>query len=275
MPGEQLPRAAAGEQPGRSRADLESLNDSELLAAVHAEPRDSMRRTAACELLVSRYDGLVRYCVRRYRGSPELTEDLMQIGYVGLLSAINNFDPAFGRPLTAYAVPCISGELKRHFRDKRWQLRVERPLQELVLELRRAAPRLTQRLGRDPKDDELAAQLGRSQDEIRQARQAALILTGTTSLDAPLPGGIDGQCLADLLGQEDPGFEHAVELQSVLTHWEELPGREQRVLLLRFYSDMTQRQIGQQLGISQMHVCRLLSHALGYLRERVLDLEPA
>src|SRR5260221_8482039 len=111
---------------GRMLEDLGGLDDRQLLRIIQSLPRASRRRAAACELLVSRHRNLVRSCVQRYKRSPEPTEDLMQVGYVGLLKAINNFDPAVGGSLAAYAQPCISGELKRHFRDKRWQGHVER-----------------------------------------------------------------------------------------------------------------------------------------------------
>ena len=250
--------------------DLAGADDGELLGIVRSQPRGSATREAACAALVTRHRPLVRSCVRRYLHSPEPAEDLMQVGYVGLLKAINNFDPAFGRNLAAYAQPCITGEIKRHFRDKRWQVRVERPLQELVLEAREASRELSQRLGHAPTDTELAAHLDRSADEIRQARQADLAFT-PISLDAPLGDRPDAGSLADVLGHEDPGMEHALDMEAVSAHWGELPRREQKILLLRFYGDMTQAQIGAQLGISQMHVSRLLAHALGHLREQLLS----
>jgi len=122
---------------------------------------------AACELLVSRYEGLVRSCVRRYVRSPVSARDLMQVGYLGLLTAIGHFDPAVGASLAAYARPCVSGELKRFFRDKRWAVRVKRPVQELVLQVREAAGPLAQQLGRTPADSDLARHLGISGDELR------------------------------------------------------------------------------------------------------------
>ena len=180
----------------------------------------------------------------------------MQVGYVGLLKAINNFDPAFGGNLAAYAQPCISGEIKRHFRDKRWQVRVERPLQELVLEVREASRELSQQLGHAPQDAEVAAYLKRSTSSIRQARLADLVFS-PASLDAPLAGRPDGGSLAEVLGREDPQIEQALDIEAVAAHWTELPRREQKILLLRFYGDMTQAEIGVQLGISQMHVAGL------------------
>jgi RNA polymerase sigma-B factor len=244
------------------------LSDSELLVIIRSLPVGDERRAAACEVLVGRHRALVRSCVRRYLFSPEPAEDLMQVGYVGLLKAINNFDAGVGGSLAAYAQPCISGEIKRHFRDKRWQVRVERPVQELVLEVREATRELSQRLGHQPKEAELAGHLGRSEQDVRQARVADLVFS-PSSLDAPLGDRPDAGSLADLLGEEDPQMEHALDMQALAAHWGELPRREQRILLMRFYGDMTQAQIGEQLGISQMHVSRLLAHALAFLRDKL------
>jgi RNA polymerase sigma-B factor len=263
-----VPQAAAG----RTLERLAGLDDRELLRIVRSQPLASARRGAACELLVSRHRHLVRSCVQRYKRSPEPTEDLMQVGYVGLLKAINNFDPDVGGSLAAYAQPCISGEIKRHFRDKRWQVHVERSMQELVLQVREATRQLTQQLGHVPADEELAGHLGITEDNLRDARRADLVFQ-PASLDAPLAGRPDAASLADVLGEEDPEVEHTLDMESVATHWDELPRREQKILLLRFYGDMTQAEIGQQLGISQMHVSRLLAHALGYLRQRLLGLQ--
>lgn len=255
-------------------ASLEGLSDEELLARCRELPEDSGGRAAIREVLVRRYEPVVRGCIRQYRGSPESAEDLMQVGYLGLMKAINNFDPAFGRGLKAYAVPCISGEVKRHFRDKRWQVRVTRPVQELMLEMRGAAEDLTGELGRHPADAELARRLGVSEEELREARRAAENFTAL-SLDAPVQGlGEDPGDLGSLLGEEDAAVERAVDMEAVTRHWQELPRREQRILVLRFYGNMTQEEIAGRLGISQMHVSRLLARALTQLRDRLLN-DPA
>src|ERR1017187_3740923 len=135
-----------------TRAELTLLTDDELLSRFRLLPVGSEERAMVCELLVQRHEKLVRSCVRQYRGSPEPVEDLMQVGYVGLLKAINNYDPEVGASLSAYAQPCVSGEIKRHFRDKRWQIHVRRSAQELLLELRKATEELTQQLGRSPSE---------------------------------------------------------------------------------------------------------------------------
>ena len=252
-----------------TRAELSELDDDRLLALFRASPAGSAQRADACEILVARHAKLVRSCVRQYLGSPEPAEDLMQAGYVGLLKAINNFDPAFGRGLRAYAVPCITGEIKRHFRDKRWQVRVTRPIQELLLELRKATEDLTHELGRHPVDEELAKRLGVTEEDLRAARQAAEGFTAL-SLDAPTADADDPATLGSLLGEEDAAVNRTVDMEAVARHWVELPRREQRILVLRFYGNFTQDEIARRLGISQMHVSRLLAHALGWLRDRLL-----
>jgi RNA polymerase sigma-B factor len=253
-----------------ARAELSQLSDDELLVRFRALPRDSHERALMCELLVERYERLVRSCVRQYRGSPEPVEDLMQVGYVGLLKAINNFDPSFGSSLSAYAAPCVSGEIKRHFRDKRWQVHVRRSAQELLLELRKATENLTHSLGRAPTDEELIERLGCTADDLLEARQADMVFTAY-SLDAPLSDKDDPAMLSDVLGDEDADLEHAIDMDAVSTHWDELPEREQRILVMRFYGNLTQAEIGARLGISQMHVSRLLARALSHLRSRLLD----
>jgi RNA polymerase sigma-B factor len=252
--------------------ELADLDDRELLGIAGSLPRVSRRRVAACELLVGRYRGLVWSCVRRYRRGSESTEDLMQVGYVGLVAAINNFDPAVGRSLATYARPHINGEIRRHFRDKRWQLHVVRPVKEVAMQVRTATWQLAQELGRTPTESDLAAFLGVSGHDLRDAQLAEMAFQ-PTSLDAPLAGQPDAAILADLLGEEDPRMDHMLCMQALAAHWGELPSREQKILLMRFYGDMTQDQIGQRLGISQMQVSRLLGHALRYLRPRLLGLD--
>jgi RNA polymerase sigma-B factor len=252
------------------RAELAMLSDDELLIRFRELPHDDQERSMICELLVERYERLVRSSVRQYRGSPEPVEDLMQVGYVGLLKAINNYDPTFGSGLSAYATPCVSGEIKRHFRDKRWQVHVRRSAQELLLELRKATEQLTHTLGRGPNDEELIERLGCTAEDLLEARQADMVFS-SYSLDAPLSDRDDPAQLGDVLGDDDPEMENAIDMEAVSTHWDELPEREQRILVMRFYGNLTQAEIGARLGISQMHVSRLLSRALGHLRSRLLE----
>ncbi len=190
----------------------------------------------------------------------------MQVGYVGLLKAITRFDPSAGTSLASYAEPCISGEIKRHFRDERWQVHVRRGARDMRSELRQARGELAQELARSPRDAELASYMGVSIADVRDAELAENAFE-TSSLDAQLSAG---GTLADSLGQEDSRLELVLDVQALQQHWNELPEREQRLLLLRFYGELTQSEIGTRLGISQMHVSRLLSQALRHLRERLL-----
>jgi len=252
--------------------DLAGLDEQALLG-IAGSPPGSEQRAAARELLVTRYRWLVQSCVRRYLHTPEPTEDLIQVGYVGLVKAIGNFNPAICSSLAAYARPCISGELKRHFRDKRWQVHVKRSVKELVLEARDATWQLTQEVGRTPAESDLARYLGVSASELRDARRAELAFQ-PSSLDAPLAGQPYGTgTLADLLGEPDLRIEHMLDMNAVAAHWGELPLRERKILLMDFYGDLPQTEIGRRLGISQMHVSRLRARALGYLRSRLIDLE--
>jgi len=262
---------AAADPGAWSRGNLDRCADHELVHKVQLLPRASAEREAACEVLIVRYQSLVRSCALRYREAPETTEELMQAGYVGLLKAISNFDPAIGTNLAVYAQPCITGEIKRHFRDTRWQVHVKRSAQELRLAARKAAPELAQELSRTPRDDDLARHLKVSETDIADARQAERVFQ-TMSLDAPL-AGCEQDSLADLMGDEDTQIEHTVQMQAVLAHWTGLPAREQRILLLRFYGNMSQSEIAEQFGISQMHVSRLLARALGHLRACLLSPE--
>jgi RNA polymerase sigma-B factor len=241
-------------------------SDEVLIELVQSLPYNSPRRAAAYEALVRRYDNVVRACVRRYRDSPEPVEDLIQVAYLGLLKAINNYNPEMGPGLVAYAQPCVTGELKRHFRDKRWQVRVQRASQENMLAVRETRASLTQELGRSPDAHELAHAAGLSLEELREAEQAELVFR-PYYLDAPVSADEEATTFGELLGGEDPELELAVDSDALWVHWAALPERQQRILALRFYGNMTQAEIGQRLGISQMHVSRLLEAALNRLRD--------
>jgi RNA polymerase sigma-B factor len=254
--------------------------DAELLSAVRAQPQGSPQREAACLALVIRYRWLVTSCVQPYRDSPELVEDLVQVGYVGLLKAINSFDPAVGDSLAAYARPYVSGEIKRHFRDKRWPVNVRRSVQDLRLEMRTATADLAQRLQRSPADAEVAEFLGVSPQRLADARSADLALR-PVSLDEPPAGGSDGGTeagtswdLTDLVGAPDARLDQLIDLAAVATYWPRLPVDQRRVLRMRFWGNMTQADIGAQLGVSQVHVSRLQSRALSYLRTAIADPGP-
>src|SRR5215470_7094942 len=253
VPGRQENGGSAGE-----------VSEGELIRLVQTLPHGSVRRERACESLMARHGHLVRSAVHRYAVSPDLAEELSQVGYLGLMKAITHFDPAVGDNLSAYALPCVNGEIKRHFRDKRWQMRVARPAQELRL----AAEELTHELARTPSDAELASHLKISPDEVAGAWVSGQAYYAA-SLDAPVAGEEDSTTLAELLGAEDPGLELTLDMEALRTHWEELSEPDRQLLLLRFYGNMTQTQIAERLGVSQMQVSRLLRRVLDYLRDQI------
>jgi RNA polymerase sigma-B factor len=265
-PGVPLPRAPfpAG-APVRDDPGLSRLTDAELANLL----RDPERHDRACEALVSRYQSIVSSCARRYRLPAQHIEDLVQVGYVGLLKAINGFDPAVTPELGAYAQACVSGEIKRYFRDKRWPLRVRRADQELLLRARAVRADLVQELGRTPADAEVARRLEITVEELEAADGAAGAFA-PASLDAEV-GGNEGLALSDLLGQDDHDLERAVDREALAAHWGELPRREQRILTLRFYGNKSQSEVAQDVGCSQMHVSRLEARALRHLRQRLLS----
>ena len=257
---------------GGPRSSVAGLPDGDtdeaLIGLVQSLPYASPRRAAAYEELIRRYDFMVKACVRRYRDSPEPMEDLMQVGYLGLLKAINNFNPELGPSLIAYAQPCISGELKRHFRDKRWHVRVHRASQENMLVVRDVRVTLTQQLGRSPSHQELAEAAGLSIEELREAEQAEMAFR-PYYLDSPVSTDEEATTFGELLGADDPDIDLAIDSDALWAHWTTLPHRQQRILAMRFYGNMTQAEIGSRLGISQMHVSRLLDAALTQLRDRL------
>jgi RNA polymerase sigma-B factor len=261
------PFAGAAAPADLSSPELDQLTDGQLAERL----RVPERRDAACETLVSRYQPIVNSCARRYRLPAQYTEDLVQVGYVGLLKAINGFDPAVAETMAPYAHACVSGEIKRYFRDKRWQLRVRRSDQELLLRARAVRAELAQELGRAPVDAEVARHLQVTVEELEAADTAAGAFA-PASLDAEL--GTDGLTLGDLLGSEDQDLERAIDLEALSVHWGELPRREQRILTLRFYGNKTQAQVAEDIGCSQMHVSRLEARALSHLRQRLLADEP-
>ncbi|MFE2043720.1 SigB/SigF/SigG family RNA polymerase sigma factor [Streptomyces sp. NPDC059477] len=200
-----------------------------------------------------------------FRGRGETLEDLYQVAALGLVKAVDHYDPGRGHAFEAYAVPTVTGELKRHFRDHLWTLHVPRRIQELRNQVRRAAGELAQS-GRSPTVAELAAHTGLGEGEVRAGLEALDCFTAL-SLDAE---PADGHALADILGGSDPRYDTVVDRVAVRPCLRALPERERTILYLRFYRGMTQRRIAQHLGISQMHVSRLLSGCCARLREEVL-----
>ncbi|SEO43575.1 RNA polymerase sigma factor SigF [Trujillonella endophytica] len=240
-----------------------------LFAELATLEKDDPRRERLREILVEEHLPLVRHFARRFSNRGEPFDDLLQVGTLGLIAAIDRFDPTRGVEFLSFAVPTITGEIKRHFRDQGWSVRVPRRLQELHLSLNSAVGELAQKNGRAPTPSELAQHLGIPREEVLEGLAVANAYR-SSSLDERLSGDDDSPTLAATLGEEDAaleGVEYRESLQPLLAT---IPARERRILILRFFGNMTQSQIAADIGISQMHVSRLLSQTLAKLREGLL-----
>ena len=220
---------------------------------------------AAREELVERFLPLARDLALRYTYTDEPFDDLLQVASLGLIKAIDRFEPGRGTKFTSYAAPTILGELKRYFRDKGWSLHVPRDLQERTLAVSRATEILSKELRRSPKVREVADHLGCSVEQVLEAQEASASYEAA-SLDAPASRE-DGESasLVDLLGEDDSAYELVEDRNAIASTWLALPEVERQVIELRFMHDLTQREIGERIGYSQMHVSRLLRRALNRL----------
>jgi len=218
--------------------------------------------------LVRMHLPLVEHLARRFRNRGEPLDDLTQVATIGLIKSVDRFDPERGVEFSTYATPTVVGEIKRHFRDKGWAVRVPRRLQELRLSLTTATAELSQQYGRSPTVHELAEKLAISEEEVLEGLESANAYS-TLSLDVPDTDD-ESPAVADTLGAEDEALEGVEYRESLKPLLEDLPPREKRILLLRFFGNMTQSQIAQEVGISQMHVSRLLARTLAQLREKLL-----
>ncbi|MGC3001280.1 RNA polymerase sigma factor SigF [Streptomyces sp. G35A] len=231
-------------------------------------PDGPERRTLRDELVRAWLPMAERIAVR-FRGRGEALEDLYQVAALGLVKAVDHYDPARGNAFEAYAVPTITGEIKRHFRDHMWTLHVPRRVQDLRNRVRHAAKELAQTTpGRAPTVAEIAAYAQLTESEVRTGMEA-LECFSALSLEAEMPG-TDGYALGDAIGEPDPAFDTVIDRVAVRPCLEALPERERVILYLRFFRGMTQSTIAEQLGISQMHVSRLLSSCFAQLREELL-----
>jgi RNA polymerase sigma-B factor len=220
---------------------------------------------AAREQLVERFLPLARQLARRYQRGGEPLDDLIQVASLGLLKAVDRFDPSRETAFSSFAVPTILGELKRHFRDKGWSVRVPRDLQELAVKLEPLNEQLTRELGRAPTTAEVAKRLGVTLEQVLEAREAAGAYRAV-SLDRPRDEDDDGS-ESVAYGIEDPGFGLAEDSATVQRLMRVLNEREREVLRLRFEEDLTQAEIGQRIGVSQMHVSRIIRQSISRLRE--------
>jgi RNA polymerase sigma-B factor len=227
---------------------------------------DGRQRDRVREQLITMHLPLVRFLARRYANRGEPMDDLVQAGCIGLVKAVDRFDANRGLEFSTYAAPTILGEIRRHFRDRTWAVHVNRGLQELVTAVTRARSELTQNLGRAPTVAETASLLGRGEEEVLAALDCATAYTAE-SFETPVGEELT---LGDTLGASDAGLDDVEMHEALRPMLDRLPAREQRILQLRFYGNHTQSQIAAQLGISQMHVSRLLARTLAQLRAELL-----
>lgn len=237
----------------RTRALFAEMQEGGEYAAEHARGR-----------LVELHLPLAEYLARRFGNRGELHEDLVQVATIGLIKAIDRFDLERGVAFSTYATPTIVGEIKRHFRDRGWTIRVPRRLQEIQAVINQAVSDLGQELGRSPTVAEIAHRVGMSEEEILEGLESANAYS-PLSLDAPDPSGEMGAVI-EQLGDEDDALSAVIDRETVKPLLDQLDARAKRILMLRFFHNMTQSQIAEDLGISQMHVSRLLSRTLAQLR---------
>ena len=245
-------------------ADPAKVDD--LLAAACAGDERARERVLQAHL------PLVMALASRYSGRGEPLEDLVQVGSIGLVLALKRFDPERGVPFKSFAIPTVVGEIRRHFRDRAWALHVPRGLKELSLRLSRTTEQLTSELGRAPTVPELAKALERPEDEIVEALDISNAYS-TRSLFEPQFDDGDDMSFREVLGQTDPGYAEVEEVAVVEAGLAALDERSRRIVELRFFHGWTQSEIAVEVGISQMHVSRLLRHSLELMRGRLEDEE--
>ncbi len=243
----------------------EQLADEQALLARYERDRDPVVR----EELIQRFMPLARRLAGRYRGQRESFEDLVQVASLGLVKALDRFEPSRGIAFTSYAVPTILGELRRHFRDRGWSVRVPRDLQERTARVERVIAELPGRLGRAPSVNEIAEQLDLEPEEVLEAMDAGRA-HHAMSLDAQaqVEDG-EGIPLTERIGDSDPGFDTVEFGEAISEALDELSERDRTVLHLRFVEDLTQTEIAGRIGVSQMHVSRILRRAVDQLRSQV------
>jgi RNA polymerase sigma-B factor len=244
------------EMRARSHALFTALSDGELSEGERSRLRDE---------LVQLHLPLVEHFARRFLNRGEPYDDLLQVGTIGLIKAVDRFDLERGVEFSTYATPTIVGEIKRHFRDRGWAIRVPRRLQELRITITTATADLTQELGRSPTVAELAHRVGVAQEEIIEGLESSNAYS-TLSLDAPDSSEDSALSMIDVIGGDDEALEHVENRETIKPLLEGLDPREKHILTLRFFKGMTQSQIAAEIGISQMHVSRLLARTLEKLR---------
>ncbi|MDX1880853.1 SigB/SigF/SigG family RNA polymerase sigma factor [Mycolicibacterium sp. 141076] len=239
----------------------------EMFRQLQGTTEDSADYIEQRDAIIERCLPLADHIARRFEGKGEARDDLLQVARIGLINAVKRFDVEMGSDFASFAVPTIMGELRRHFRDNSWSVKVPRRMKELHLQIGTASAEMSQRLGRAPTASELATELGIDRDEVLDGLMAGSSYK-TTSIDGAA-GSEERPSLAETLGDVDPGLEKVEYREALRPLLAELPERERTVLVLRFFESMTQSQIAAKVGISQMHVSRLLAKTLAQLREKL------
>lgn len=239
-----------------------------LLHHMHRLPDGHPDRAAARDRAITAWLPLARHLARRFDGRGESLDDLTQIATVGLIKAIDRFNPEYGNDFASYAVPTVVGEIKRHFRDRTWDIRVPRRLQELKLDINTATATLMQTLGRSPTVADLAHHLQRSEDDILEGLEGARAYNAM-SLQTLVGNNEDSTELGDLFGVGDPELATAELRASLGPALKTLPARDRQIIMLRFFGSLTQSQIAERVGVSQMHISRLLAKSLTALRRQL------
>lgn len=247
------------------------VRERELLRQLHSLPETDPARRAARDELIEMHLPLVEHIARRFGHRGEPRADLVQVGTVGLINAVDRFDPDRGLEFSTFATPTIVGEIKRHFRDRGWVIRVPRRLQELRLRTSRAVDALSQQTGRSPTPREIAEYLDIDEDDVLDGLESAQAYS-TVSLDLPIGASDDSGSLTvgDELGDYDSRLELVENRETLRALLAALPEREARIIMLRFFGNRTQSEIAAELGMSQMHVSRLLNRSLEHLRAGML-----
>ncbi|GAA1645941.1 SigB/SigF/SigG family RNA polymerase sigma factor [Catellatospora bangladeshensis] len=242
------------------------FQDSLLL--LHRLPGSDAGRAALRDEIICGCAPVARRLAMRFRNRGEDVQDLVQVAMIGLIKAVDRYEPDRGVPFANYVMPTMLGEIKRYFRDRTWTLHVQRSLQELHLAVCRVIPELSQTLQRTPTVEDIADHLGVSEDEVLRGMRCASAYT-TSSLNAPATADDNEGQLQDLIGEYDGALEALPEREALRQAIDTLPEREQRILRMRFVDCMTQSEIAEQVGVSQMHVSRLLTRAFEVLREEL------
>lgn len=243
---------------------LEQRSTNELFAMLRAA-QDPNLRARIRECLINRHEGLVRHVVKDYLGSGESYEDLYGVGMLGLINAVDRFDPERGNRFATFAVPTIRGEIRRYFRDKTWGVRVPRRIQELSLKARDTLEHFTQTHGRTPTYEELARELGVTEEEVIEALEVSRQYD-LPSIEQGSEDDEEGLAGVDRAGAPDADIEAIADRDAIWRAVQKLPPRERMVILLRFFAGLSQQQVGERLHVSQMHVSRLQHRALEKLR---------